>query len=92
MIRERQVTILNKKGLHVRPAAAFAQEAGKFKSRIRIVRDGRSFDGKSSLDLLMIGAVPGTRLVLQAEGEDAEEAVASLGKFIDDKFGMKDDD
>ena len=92
MIRERQVTILNKKGLHVRPAAAFAQEAAKFKSRIRIVRDGRSFDGKSSLDLLMIGAVPGTRLVLQADGEDAEEAVASLGKFIDDKFGMRDDD
>jgi phosphocarrier protein len=92
MIRERQVTILNKKGLHVRPAAAFAQEAGKFKSRIRILRDGRSFDAKSSLDLLMIGAVPGTSLVIQADGDDADQAVASLAKFIEDRFGMKEDD
>lgn len=92
MIIERHVTILNRKGLHVRPAAAFAQEAARFKSKIRIVRDGRAFDGKSSLDLLMIAAVPGTRLVIQAEGEDAEAAAAALAKFVDSRFGMEEAD
>jgi phosphotransferase system HPr (HPr) family protein len=92
MTSERQVTILNRKGLHVRPAAAFAKEAARFKSKIRIVRDGRSFDGKSSLDLLMIAAVPGTRLTIQAEGEDAELAAAELAKFVDSRFGMEDSD
>ncbi len=92
MISERQVTIVNKKGLHVRPAAAFAQEAARFKSKIRILRDGRSFDGKSSLDLLMIAAVPGTRLIIQAEGEDAEAAAAALAKFVESRFGMEEAD
>ena len=92
MISERQVTIANKKGLHVRPAAAFAQEAARFKSKIRILRDGRSFDGKSSLDLLMIAAVPGTRLVIQADGEDAEEAAAALARFVESRFGMEEAD
>ncbi|HZL72041.1 MAG TPA: HPr family phosphocarrier protein [Planctomycetota bacterium] len=92
MTAERHVTILNRKGLHVRPAAAFAKEASRFKSKIRILRDGRSFDGKSSLDLLMIAAVPGTRLIIQAEGEDAEEAASELARFVDGKFGMEDAD
>lgn len=92
MISERQVTIVNKKGLHVRPAAAFAQEAARFTSKIRILRDGRSFDGKSSLDLLMIAAVPGTRLVIRAEGEDAEAAAAALAKFVENRFGMEEAD
>jgi phosphocarrier protein HPr len=92
MLSERQVTILNRKGLHVRPAAAFAKEASRFKSKIRIVRDGRTFDGKSSLDLLMIAAVPGTRLLIQAEGDDAEEAAEALARFVDSRFGMEEQD
>lgn len=92
MTAERQVTILNRKGLHVRPAAAFAKEAARFKSKIRILRDGRSFDGKSSLDLLMIAAVPGTRLTIQADGEDAEQAATELARFVDSRFGMEDAD
>lgn len=89
---ERHVTILNRKGLHVRPAAAFAKEASRFKSKIRVLRDGRTFDGKSSLDLLMIAAVPGTKLVIQAEGEDAEAAVDALARFVDTRFGMEEAD
>ncbi|MBI4563375.1 MAG: HPr family phosphocarrier protein [Planctomycetes bacterium] len=92
MIHERFITILNRKGLHVRPAAAFAQAAARFKSRIRLLRDGRAFDGKSSLELLMIAAVPGTSLTLQAEGEDAAEAVETLARFAANRFGMEEDD
>lgn len=92
MTSERQVTILNRKGLHVRPAAAFAKEAARFKSTIRVLRDGRSFDGKSSLDLLMIAAVPGTRLTIKAEGDDAEQAADALAKFVESRFGMEEAD
>ena len=89
---ERSVTIINKKGLHVRPAAAFAQAAAKFKAAVKITKDGRTVNGKSSLELLMIAAVPGTRLVISAEGEDAAQAVESLARFVEDRFGMDEDD
>ena len=66
--------------------------AARFKSTIRILRDGRSFDGKSSLDLLMIAAVPGTRLTIKTEGVDAEEAADALAKFVESRFGMEESD
>jgi phosphotransferase system HPr (HPr) family protein len=93
MTSERRVTILNEKGLHVRPAAAFAQAAAKFRSRITLVKEasGQSVNGKSSIELLMLAAEPGTALIIRADGDDAETAVASLAEFVGKRFGMGDD-
>ena len=93
MIAEQRVTILNEKGLHVRPAAAFAQAAGRFSSRITVVKEpqAQAVNGKSSIELLMLAAEPGTSLVIRAEGEDATAAAESLAKFVNDHFGMRDE-
>ncbi len=88
---ERNVTILNQKGLHVRPATLFAETAGKFKACIEVVKDGQIVDGKSCIDLLTLAAEPGTPLLLRASGTDAQDAVTTLADLIQDRFGFKDD-
>jgi phosphocarrier protein HPr len=87
MISERQVTILNTLGLHVRPSAAFAGTAAKFRCRVNVIKDGQSVNAKSSIDLLTLAAVAGTRLTLRAEGDDADEAVSALAGLIETRFG-----
>lgn len=93
MIVERGVTVLNEKGLHVRPAAAFAQHAGKFQAHITIVKTstGQTVNGKSSIELLMLAAEPGTSLLIRADGDDAQAAADSLALFVEDRFGMRDE-
>jgi len=87
MIAERDVTILNMLGLHVRPSAAIAGMAAKFKSAVSVVKDGQAVNAKSSIDLLTLAAVAGTELTLRAEGDDAREAVDALAALIQTKFG-----
>ena len=87
MVAERLVTIQNTLGLHVRPSAEFAGTASKFKSRVSVLKDGQTVNAKSSIDLLTLAAVSGTRLMLRAEGDDADQAVEALSKLIDSKFG-----
>lgn len=91
MVSERRVTILNEKGLHVRPAAAFAQAAAQFRSRISVHKHNHAVNGKSSIELLTLAAVPGTELVIRADGEDAETAAESLARLVHERFGMRDD-
>lgn len=91
MKAERQVTILNEKGLHVRPATKLAETASRFRSRIDVIKDEDSVNGKSSIDLLTLAAEPGTRLLIRADGEDAQQAVDALSQLILDRFGFRDD-
>ena len=91
MTAERAVVIVNEKGLHVRPASAFAQKAAPFSSRIQVVKGAQAVNGKSPIELLMLAAVVGTKVVIRAEGADADKAVDSLARFVEDKFGMRDD-
>lgn len=91
MTAERQVTILNEKGLHVRPATKFAEAAARFRSKIDVLKDGERVNGKSSIDLLTLAAEPGTHLLIRADGEDAQQAVDALGQLVLDKFGFRDD-
>lgn len=87
MIAERDVTVLNTLGLHVRPSAEFAETAGRFRSSVQVIKDGQAVNAKSSIDLLTLAAVAGTRLTLRAEGEDAQAAVDALTRLIEQKFG-----
>ncbi len=88
---ERRVTILNEKGLHVRPATAFAQASAKFRCHITVVRDGIAVNAKMAMQLLMLAAEPGATVTIRAEGEDADQAVEALAKLVADRFGMRDD-
>lgn len=86
---EIEVKILNRLGLHARPAALIAQCAGRFKSAVRLIPSGSSSDGadaKSILSLLMLGAPCGTVLTLDAVGSDEAEAAAAIASLFADKF------
>lgn len=85
-----EVTVLNRVGLHIRPAAALAGKAKNFASRISIDHNGAVCDGKSAIALLMLGASQGTRLTVSAQGEDAAEAVEAIAELFASKFGTED--
>ena len=80
-------TIKNELGLHARAAAMLARESGRFKSKIFLERDGMEVDGRSLLEILTLACPKGSRITIRAEGEDARDAVESLGVLIEDKFG-----
>jgi phosphocarrier protein HPr len=79
--------IQNKFGLHARPSASFVQTASRFRSDIKVEKDGQVADGKSILDLMTLAAPYGTSIIIKANGEDAQDAVAALGVLIDGRFG-----
>ena len=87
MAAERSVTISNVLGMHVRPSAAVAETAGKFNSTVEIVKDGRTVNAKSSLDLLTLAATQGTELTIRADGPDAGEAIDAIAGMIESGFG-----
>ena len=83
---KREVVVINKQGIHARPAALFVKTAGKFGCDIGVEKDGENVNGKSIIGLLMLAAGQGTKLTLIADGQDAEKALADLAKLFDDKF------
>ena len=79
--------IVNKLGLHARAAAKLTHLAGNFQSEIWISRSGRRVNAKSIMGVMMLAAGQGTSVLLEAEGADADKALAALTKLIADKFG-----
>jgi phosphotransferase system HPr (HPr) family protein len=77
--------IKNKQGLHARPAALFVQVANKFDSRITLKRDQEEVNGKSIMGILMLGAEQGTEVLLEADGDDASDALAELERVLNNK-------
>ncbi|MEI6351470.1 MAG: HPr family phosphocarrier protein [Verrucomicrobiota bacterium] len=75
---ERQVTILNKLGLHARPAAEFVRAVRTFKCTVCIVKNGDTYSGASILDVLSANLDCGSSMLLRAEGSDAESALERL--------------
>ena len=83
----RDVVVLNKLGLHARPASLFVKTASRFVSDITVSKNGHVSDGKSVIGLLMLAAGQGIELNVTAHGEDAMEAVNALEKLIANRFG-----
>ena len=79
--------IQNKTGICARPASVFVQKASSFKSKILLKAKGKTVDAKSILMIMSLGLVKGTVVTIIADGPDAQEAVDTLKKIIDDKFG-----
>jgi len=84
---ERIVQIVNKAGLHARPAAEIVKLAAKYASDITVVRDELEVNGKSIMGVMMLAAECGSTLQLKAEGPDAKEALDALEQLIEGKFG-----
>jgi phosphocarrier protein len=84
---EREFEILNRLGLHARAAAKLVRLANGFASEIRIGKDGIDVNGKSIMGVLMLAAPKDAKILIRANGPDAEEAVAAIGELIAGKFG-----
>lgn len=82
----RNVTILNRAGIHARPASLIVQTAQQFDSSIWIEKENVKINAKSIMNLLTLGATYQTELMLSAEGEDEEAAVDELARLFDNKF------
>ncbi|NTW72375.1 MAG: HPr family phosphocarrier protein [Eubacteriaceae bacterium] len=83
----KEVIVLNATGLHARPASMFVQEAGKYKSEINVIKDGKKINAKSIMGIMAGGISKGTALVVEADGEDEAAAVDALVALIESKFG-----
>ena len=84
---ERDVKIVNKLGIHARPAAEIVKTSARFKSAITIIRDELEVNAKSIMGVMMLAAEKGATIILRAEGSDAEAALDALTELISGKFG-----
>jgi phosphocarrier protein HPr len=82
LLVEREVEIVNRAGMHARPAAEFVKIAGRFSADIRVEKDGLEVNGKSIMGVLMLAAERGSRLRLSAKGKDAEDALDALADLV----------
>ena len=83
---EKEITITNKHGLHARPAAQFVKIAGRFKSDVKVIKDGLEVNGKSIMGIMMLAAEPGSKIILMIDGQDEKEALKALRSLIENKF------
>jgi phosphocarrier protein len=83
---ERDVEIVNRAGMHARPAAEFVKLAGRFRCEIMVAKDGLEVNGKSIMGVLMLAAAQGSLLRLKARGEDAEDAIEALEALVASGF------
>ena len=87
----RKVPLLHKTGLHMRPAGRIMELANKFKSNIRLGCADRSANAKSILEMLSLAAPPGSELLFEAEGSDAEEALNAIEALIRTRINVEED-
>ncbi len=86
---ERTVQIINKNGLHARPAAEIVKVASKFQSEITIVKDDLDVNGKSIMGVMMLAAECGSSIQLRADGPDADDALDALAGLVANGFGER---
>ena len=83
---KKDYTILNKLGIHARPAAQFVKTANRFQADIFVEKDGEEVDGKSIMGLMMLAAGHGSMISVTASGMDADAALVAIGDLISRKF------
>src|ERR1700740_2413609 len=82
----KELLVLNKLGIHARPAAMFVKVANRFNCNIFVEKDGEKVNGKSIMGMRMLAAGPGSRLKVPAEGHDASQALVELEILLNRKF------
>ncbi len=83
---QESVRVNNEIGLHARPASLFIQEAIKYCSDIEVIKEGRTYNGKSIMGVLSMSAGKGQEITIKAEGEDEETAVKALVELVKNKL------
>jgi phosphocarrier protein len=86
-VLERELDILNARGLHARASAKFVKCAESFNAQVTVTRDGQSVPGTSIMGLMMLAAAQGTSIVVSVQGPQAEEAMTALAQLVADRFG-----
>lgn len=81
-MHEATVEIVNRAGMHARPAAEFVKLAARFASAVKVEKDGLEVDGKSIMGVLMLAAECGSHLTIRADGEDAGAALQALSDLV----------
>ncbi len=89
-MKEKELLIENRLGLHARAAAQIVKTSSAYTSKITLMKDGLEVDGKSIMGIMMLAAAKGSSLLLVAQGVDEDQAVAGLEKLFKDKFGEKE--
>ena len=84
---ERSVEITNRLGLHARAAAKFVHLASRYRSHVRVSKEGRVVDGKSIMGILLLAAAHGTTITISADGADADDALSALCGLVESGFG-----
>ena len=74
---KKKITIKNKLGMHARAAVRFVNVANRFRSSVKIEKDGNEIDGKSILGILTLAAVQGTEIVIKVSGKDEDKALSA---------------
>lgn len=86
-MNKREFTIKNRLGLHARAAAQFVHTANRFRSEVKVEKDGLEVNGKSIMGILMLAAPQGSRISVTVAGEDNEQAMTAIGQLIENGFG-----
>jgi len=86
-MRQQEVDIVNKLGLHARASAKLTQLAAKYQCDVSLARNGRKVNAKSIMGVMMLAAGKGSRITLETEGADEDEAMDALVALIGDCFG-----
>jgi len=82
----KKLEIKNKLGLHARAAALLVQTVNRFSAQVTFSKDGQSADGRSIMGVLTLAATQGSKLHVEATGEEAERAVKAIEKLLDARF------
>jgi len=83
---EKDVPVINRLGLHARPAAMFVRIASRYRAEIWVGKEGEEVNGKSIMGLMMLAAGQGSKLRIRCEGPDADKAIAELEELINARF------
>lgn len=86
----RHIPIINQKGLHARASAKFVQTVERFRADVFVTRCGQTVGGDSIMGLMMLAAAPGTTIMVEALGTDADAVMAALEELIGNRFGEDD--
>jgi phosphocarrier protein len=86
----RDLTIVNRKGLHARATAKFVQCCDRYDAVVTVTKDGETVGGSSIMGILTLGAAKGSTILVTAAGPQAEEVLSALAALVEDKFGEEE--
>lgn len=86
-MQTQDIQIINRLGLHARAATKLVQTASQYSSEVHIVKDGQRVSGKSILGVMMLAAAKGSKIIIETDGEDQDQALAALVSLVNERFG-----